>query len=214
MRNDRTRSRIARQTAIAVCLMMALLTLISANALFAKREFRGRTEILFCKKAANGQWEVADKFIIPNLQFTLTVADLVFGKEFKTESVWEGKSEKGRRIRVALSGLCKAKVKRSGNSADLEVDVPFNVTVDGHTFNQTFHATTGSVQGVSGAITGKRAEINSNDNSATAILVGSKEVQIPIDLVRESASGVKKTSKPADKVLVVGTLNARLTTVK
>ncbi|MEW6127313.1 MAG: hypothetical protein AB1757_09755 [Acidobacteriota bacterium] len=213
MRTSKTNASNSTSIALAICLMMAMFTLISANALFAKREFRGRAEIQFCKKTANGQWEVADRFIIPNLQFTLSVADVAFGKEFKTESIWEGTSEKGRRIRVSLNGLGKAKVNRSGNTADLEVDVPFNVTVDGHTFNQTFHATTGSAQGPSGILNGKRAEINPSANSIIAILIGVREVQVPVELISDGTSNTKKPGKPTETILVVGTLTARLTTV-
>jgi hypothetical protein len=233
------KSILMKAALITTVFTVGLASLTVAKALFAKREFRGKAQLLFCKRSSTGQWEVFDKWSIPNLSFNLSAADVALGKEFTTTDVWEGRTEKGKRIRTRLSGAGKAKVTTAGNLVDLVVEVPFEITVEDKTFQQSFQATTGTAQGASGTLSGKRAILDSSDKSITTILVGSREVQVPTEIVKggagqqnikeilqektevakdkggktgSSQNGASKTSA-TERILVVGTVDGKLKAV-
>jgi hypothetical protein len=170
-----------------------LLGMITAGAAVTeKRDFRGRFEISFYKKNAGGGWVVADKWI-SDVSFSLSVADVATGKEFTANSVWEGRTEKGRSISARLVRAGKTKVSLADGK--IEVELPFEVTVDGKRFVETFKASIESTAGATGAINGRRAVFNQATKTVSLTVVGSKEIRLPAELGLGSAGTI---SPPAD----------------
>lgn len=184
----------SRRNRALLTLAMLLLGMIAVAgaSVTEKRDFRGRFEINFCRKTAGGGWEIADKWV-SDTSFSLSVADVATGKEFTANSVWQGRTEKGRFISARLARAGKTKV----NLADgkIEVELPFEVTVDGKRFVETFRATTESTAGATGTITGRRAAFNQSARTLTFTVVGSKETRVPAELGLGSAGTI---SPPAD----------------
>src|SRR5688572_7179214 len=96
-------------TWIAAAVMLAVFSIVCIAAATKKGDFRGQFEIKFFKKGPGGQWELADKWV-SNASFRLSAVDIAFGKEFSTDSVWEGRTEKGRRVFARLSKHGTAKI--------------------------------------------------------------------------------------------------------
>jgi hypothetical protein len=168
---------------IAAAVTVAALSIVCLTAVTKKRDFRGKFEIQFFKIGAGGQWELFDKWI-STVSSRLSVADVVFGKEFTIDNAWEGRSEKGRQISARLSKPGKAKVNLTEGT--LDVEIPFEVSIDGTKLNHTFAATTETVRGAFGTISGRRAVINESERSLTVTVVGSKEISIPAHLLKSS----------------------------
>jgi hypothetical protein len=164
---------------IAAAIMLAMSGIVCIAAVTKKGDFRGKFEIKFFKKGAGGQWEEADKWV-SNASFRLSAVDLAFGKEFTTESVWEGRTEKGRQVFARLSRPGKAKIDFSEGT--IQAEIALDVTVDGTKLSYTFTPQTGSVQGPFGTISGRRAVFNGSE--LTASVVESKELKVPAHLLK------------------------------
>jgi hypothetical protein len=192
---SKIRKRCAAGASISVLLIVSLVFATEAG---KKRTFHGRGEFLFCKKGGDGRWEVFDKWT-PDLTFKASVTDIAGRQEFTSDGTWSGESEKGHRISFRLSGTGKAKV--SLTEGTVEVEVPFAITIDGKSLNESFKATSETTDGATGPISGKRAVIDSTARTLTFAVVGSKQVRVPFDLVNgtsETRADNSKGSADAD----------------
>src|SRR5581483_4443027 len=98
--------------------------------------------------------------------FTASIAEIASGKELTTGHNWTARSEKGRTINVRLAG--PAKVRLDVTSGLLQLDAPFDVTVDGKKFRLNQKLSTESASAPVGQISGKKAQVNVSERSLTA----------------------------------------------
>jgi len=158
---------------------LKLLTLAAATMLIAvgglvadtvskQRDANGRLEISLCEPDGKGGWKVIDK-ARDNLSLSVSVAQLAAGasKQIESKYVWTARSEKGRQfsVRVARSG----NVSLDLTSGSLNLDVPFEVTVDGRKAVTEARLTTGSLPTPLGSISGKRADLQNGALSAELV---------------------------------------------
>jgi hypothetical protein len=186
----------------SLLLIAALISLVVASEAAKKREFSGKAEFLFCKKGNGGRWEVFDKWEAHDLSFKVSVIDIAIGKEFTSGGVWEGDTEKGRHISTRLSGPGKAKVNLTDGSVDVEI--PFQITVEDKNLSDRFNATSETTEGAAGPIRGHRAVFDAAAHTLKIDLVGSKRVRVPAEIVdgtSNTRAGTEETT-----ILVVARL--------
>lgn len=207
-----TRKRCA---VVASIFALFVVSLVIATEAGKKRDFQGRGEFWFCKKGNDGKWEVFDHWK-PDLTFKVSVTDVALRKDFTSGGTWSGATEKGHRISIRLPGIGKANVNLIEGTVEV-TDLPFAFTVDGKNLNESFKATSGTIEGATGPISGERAVFDSAAHTLTFAVVGRKEVRVPTELVNrgsetrpDQSKGSGNSDKQADQViLVVGRLEGK-----
>jgi hypothetical protein len=203
MKMDKGRIKLLKKFSLLTPLIIgALISGIVANEAAKKRDFKGRAEFFFYRKAGAGRWEVFDKWVAPNLGFKVSVTDIATGKEFTSEGIWEGQSEKGHRISLRLSRAGTAQVSLGDGS--VRVVVPFDITIDGRKLRESFTATSGTTDGPTGPISGQRAIFDAAEHTLKINVVGSKPIPLPTEIL----DGTSNTRSASDltTVLVVARL--------
>ncbi len=191
-----------RCSAVAAVFGLSIISLVLATEAAKKRDFKGQAEFWFCKKGSSGKWEVFDKWIARDLTFKVSVTDIATGKEFTSNGVWQGESEKGHHISTRLSRPGSAEVSLADGS--VRVVVPFEVTIDGKSLRESFTATSGTTEGPTGPISGQRAVFDAAAHVLKINVVGSKPVRVPAEIV----DGTSNTLVAAEQktILVVARL--------
>ncbi|MDQ3666626.1 MAG: hypothetical protein M3410_08625 [Acidobacteriota bacterium] len=180
--------------AISVFLTLAL-SLVIANTLTKRRDFKGSVDIEVHKKGDDGRWEIIDRVKVSSIQFTASVADLARGKQVTVNHVWEGQTEQGRRLSVRLARPGSAQFELA--TGKLEIDVVFSFGLDGEVTNLPVNLTTESVSTPDGSINGRRAQINRESRTATLELVGLGKLRVRDEVIRGGSEDGREGKRPA-----------------
>lgn len=200
--------------ATSVCLALAL-GLVIANTLTKRRDFKGSVLIEVHKKGGDGRWEIIDRLKAPSLQFTASVADLAQGKQVTSNNVYEGQTEKGRRLSVRLAQPGSAHVDLA--TGKLEIDVVFSFGLEGEVTNLPVKLTTESISTPAGSINGRRAQINRESHTATLELVGLGKLRVRDEIIGGGSEGggreIKRPTKRPTELFLVFRADGTLTAV-
>ena len=171
-------------------LVFLVIALSIADTFVKRRDVTANLEVSLSKRQGN-EWKVFDKVRINGVQFSAKVSDLARGKKkVASDFVWTHRSEQGRSVEVRLLQPGDATVDLVTGRLDAEFKTL--VKFGGRNLNFPAHLTTESVQSPTGAISGRRAQINHQTHSATLALAGSEIIQFPAF-----------EGEPAEKVLAV-----------
>ncbi|HZS07051.1 MAG TPA: hypothetical protein VFD58_19600 [Blastocatellia bacterium] len=192
---SRFKSTIRRHLRLTLATALAALvgfTVLVADTVTKQREATTEVILELHQKGPGGAWRVIDRAKGP-ANFTASIAEIASGKELTTGHNWTARSEKGRTINVRLAG--PAKVRLDVTSGLLQLDAPFDVTVDGKKFRLNQKLSTESASAPVGQISGKKAQVNVSERSLTAEVAGFSSIRQP-DMVERllHVSEAKKAS--------------------
>lgn len=153
---------------LAALTMFIALGVMVADTVTKQRDASGQLEVILCKPDGKGGWKVVDK-VKDSINLSVTVAQLAAAssKQIDSKHNWTARSENGRQISVRLARA--GKVNLNLTSGLLELDLPFEFTIDGKRSVADAHITTGSLQTPLGSLSGKRAELRERTLSADLI---------------------------------------------
>lgn len=151
------------RTVVCSLIVLTAFGAIIADTLTKQRDASGEIVLELCKKGSNGQWVVIDR-AKGAATFSASVLDVATGKEFKSNSSWEPRSEQGHQVSIKQSGPGKAIVDPA--TGEVTLVVTYDASVDGQTFSTSATLTNKSVSTPLGVLTGKKLEINGTTLSA------------------------------------------------
>jgi hypothetical protein len=200
-------SRKFRQTMlIALGLLIVLLAAggLFAKALFAQRDFSGTIRFELCQADGAGKWRIIDTMDVQS-NFSANVVEAAGGNVLTTNFVWNGRSAKGRKFTAKITRAAKASFDPTTGKLVIQ-DMAIEAALDGKKETVTATMTTESVEGATGTISGKRAQIS--NGQATLAMVGSTKLRTAnlAPAGQASISGAKKV----EEFLVVVKANGRL----
>ena len=167
-----------RRTIVGAISILSLTILAAggllARALTATRDFSGQVKVQLCGKTEDGHWETFDSVNISNVKISASVFDLESQDRMgniTSKFTFTGRTEKGRQVSVRLLRPGKTVVELT--TGKVELDLPIELSLDGHRFTLPLSLTTESRRAADGeTITGRRATIDRRTHSATLAMVG------------------------------------------
>lgn len=185
-------SRTRLIASVTLTLLVAFGALI-ADTVSKQRDATTNVTLEICKKGANGQWDIIDRAKAP-ANFTASVMDLASGKELTSNVNWSAKTEKGTALNVKLGR--GVKVNLNPQRGLLELDTPFEISVNGKKMMLVTKLTTESISTPIGQLVGKRADLNIQAKTLTAGVVGFGSTK-QRDVIDEILRGVESKGKAA-----------------
>jgi hypothetical protein len=210
-------SMLIRRRFIRITLSALTISLIAGGALLAaaNQRFQVQTsvEAILCERDEKGGWVTIDRGK-DSSSFESTASEIASRREFASNFVWRGRSEKGCQVDARQSRPVAEKWDKT--SGVYELSVPAEFIINGKTFNVNYTSTTETLNTPIGQISGRKATWT--DNTLSAGLVGLVKFRARPSLFncarRSIGSGKDASSSDAEKEFAVILKNTGTYTLK
>jgi hypothetical protein len=176
--NKQTFARAFKRAGVLSLIVLAALGALAAATLTKQYDASCEIVVELCKKGDNGGWDVIDR-AKSGLNARMSILDIAVGnmvnKEVESNHTWQARSEQGRQISVKLAGKARGRLDVASGRA--EIDIPFEVNVDGHRMLLDSKMTNQSLTTPVGEVSGKKTVISGATMSGG--MVGFNEIKQP-----------------------------------